>query len=109
MKKLSNCKVKQLSKPWITNGIKVAIKIKNKLCASGDEVRYKHYRNKICTLTCLSERRYYDTVWENNMVNMKNPGKESMNFYINGKKLKSHICTMVRAETERYDIVRFGG
>ena len=26
-----------------------------------------------------------------------------MNFYINGKKLKSHICTMVRAETERYD------
>ena len=41
------------------------------------------------------------------MVNMKNPGKESMNFYINGKKLKSHICTMVQAETERYDIVRF--
>ena len=38
---------------------------------------------------------------------MKNPGKESMNFYINGKKLRSHICTMVRAETERYKIVRF--
>ena len=54
MKKLSNCKVKQLSKPWITNGIKVAIKVKNKLYASGDEVRYKHYRNKICTLNTLT-------------------------------------------------------
>ena len=75
MKKLSNCNVKQLSKPWITNGIKVAIKVKNKLYASGDEVRYKHYRNKISTLIHLSERRYYDTFLENNMVNMKNSGK----------------------------------
>ena len=75
MKKLSNCNVKQLSKPWITNGIKVVIKVKNKLYASGDEVRYKHYRNKICTLIHLSERRYYDTFLENNMVNMKNSGK----------------------------------
>ena len=50
MKKLSKRKAKQLSKPWITNGIKAAIKVKNKLYASGDKVRYKHYRNKICTL-----------------------------------------------------------
>ena len=71
MKELSKRKAKQLSKPWITNGIKAAIKIKNKLYASGDKVRYKHYRNKICTLIRLSKRRYYDTFFENIMGNMK--------------------------------------
>ena len=50
MKKLSNRKAKLLSKPWVTNGIKATIKVKNKLYASGDKVRNKHYRNKICKL-----------------------------------------------------------
>jgi len=40
MKKLSNRKAKQLSKPWMTNGIKAAIKVKNKLYASGQEGHY---------------------------------------------------------------------
>ena len=71
MKKLSNRKAKQLSKPRITNGIKAAIKVKNILYTSRDEVRYKHYRNKICTLIRWSKRRYYDTFFENNMTNMK--------------------------------------
>ena len=86
IKKLSNHKAKQLSKPWITSGIKAGIKVKNKLYASGDVARYKHYKNKICTLIRLSKRRYYDTFFENNISNMKKPGKESMNFYIEGKK-----------------------
>ena len=86
MKKWSNRKAKQLSKPWLTNGIEAAIKVRNKLYATGDKVRYKHCRNKICTLTRLSKRRYYDTFFENNMGKMKKPGKESMNFYIDGKK-----------------------
>ena len=38
--------------------------------ASGYEVRYKHYRNKICTLTCLRKRRYDDTFFEDNITNM---------------------------------------
>ena len=71
MKKWFNRKAKQLSKPWLTNGIKAAIKVKNKLYETGDKVRYKHYRNKICTLIRLSKRRYYDTFFENNMGNMK--------------------------------------
>ena len=75
MEKLSNRKAKQLSKPWITNGIKAAIKVKNKLYASWDEVRYKHYRNKICTLIRFSKRRYYDTFFQNNMANMKKTWK----------------------------------
>ena len=36
MKNLSKRKPKQLSKPWITSGIRAAIKVKNKLYASGD-------------------------------------------------------------------------
>ena len=86
---------------WIINGIKVAVRVKNKLYASGDEVRYKHYRNKIFTLISVRKRKYYDTFFKNNMANMEKTwqGKESINFYIDGKKkkqtnkLKSHICT----------------
>ena len=43
VKKLSNCKVKQLSKPWITNGIKVMIKVKN--------IYYMHLEMKLGTNT----------------------------------------------------------
>ena len=43
VKKSSNCKVKQLSKPWITNGIKVAIKVKN--------IYYMHLEMKLGTNT----------------------------------------------------------
>ena len=71
MRKLSNRKAKQLSKPWITSGIRAAIKVKYKLYATGDEVRYKQYRNKISTLIRLSKRKYYDTFFENNMANIK--------------------------------------
>ena len=47
-------KAKQLYKPWITTGIKVSIAVKSKLYASGDDSRYKYYRNKICSLIRLS-------------------------------------------------------
>ena len=39
----------------------MAIKVRNKLYASGDKVGYKYYRNKIYTLIRLSKRRYNDT------------------------------------------------
>ena len=93
MKKLSNRKAKQLSKPRITNGIKAAIKVKNKLYASGDEVRYKHYRNKICTLIRLSKRRCYDTflkiIWP---TWQKLAGNQWTLTSTEKKNLKSHIC-----------------
>ena len=43
MKTMSNRKAKQLSKPWITKGIKIFIKVKNKLYASSDTTNYKIY------------------------------------------------------------------
>ena len=56
-------------------------------------LRCKHCRNKICTLVRVSKRRYYDTkiIWPT----WKKPGKESMNFYVDEKKLKvisTYIC-----------------
>ena len=80
---------------WIINGIKVTINVKNKLYAFGDEVRYRNYRNKICTLIRVRKRKYYDTFFENNMANMEKTwqGKESINFYIDGKKKKTNKQT----------------
>ena len=57
MKTISNRKAKQLCKPWITKGIRISIKVKNKLYASGDTANYKIYRNKICTSTRLSQQQ----------------------------------------------------
>ena len=87
-KKIYHRKAEQLPNPWITNGNKAAIKVRNKLYATGDKIKCKHYRNKICTLIRVSKRRYYDTFFENSMVN-----KEATNFYIHGNKTRSHICT----------------
>ena len=51
MKTISNRKAKQHSKPWITKGIRISIKVEGKLYASGNTANCKIYKNKICTLT----------------------------------------------------------
>ena len=71
MKIISNRKAKQLSKPWITQGLRTSIKIKNKLYASGDVSKYKTYRNKICSLTRISKQQYYFNFFDSNLTNMK--------------------------------------
>ena len=71
MKQLSSRKRKVLSKPWITTGLKVSIRMKNKLYPSGDEVRYKYYRNKISSLIRISKKNYYSDYFEANMPNIK--------------------------------------
>jgi hypothetical protein len=71
MKLISKRKVKQLSKPWITKGIRASIKIKNRLLASGNEIKYKLYRNSICSLTRLSKKKYYYDYFNAHITNMK--------------------------------------
>ena len=44
---------------------------KSKLYASGDDSRYKYYRNKICSLIRLRKKRYYYEYFEHNVANMK--------------------------------------
>ena len=79
---MSNLKVKQLSKPLVTTGIKASIAIKCKLHASGDDSRYKYYRNKICSLIGLSKKRYDCKYFEHNVAKLKKPGEELMTCYI---------------------------
>ena len=69
--KLTKRKAKQFSKPWITTGLKASIKVKNKLYVSGDEDKYKYYRNKICSLIRLSKKIYYQDYFERHKTNMK--------------------------------------
>ena len=71
MKVLFQCKAKQLSKPWITKRIKTSIKVKNRLFTTGDNARYKLYRNKICSLIRLSKKNYYFDYFNDNIANMK--------------------------------------
>ena len=75
MKTMSKRKAKQLSKPWITKGIQIFIKVKNKLYASSDTANYKIYRNKICTLTCLRKQQYYSKFVNDHFI-WKKRGRE---------------------------------
>ena len=45
LRSLSKRKIKRLSKPWITKGIRKSIRIKDELFFSGDRDKYKFYRN----------------------------------------------------------------
>ena len=49
LKIVSKRKAKQLSKPWITRGIRISIRKKNEVYYSGDMVKYKLRTNKILT------------------------------------------------------------
>ena len=71
MRTLSRRKAKQCSKPWITKGIRTSIKIKNKLYLSGNDTKYKFYRNKICSLTRISKKQYFCGYFQANINNMK--------------------------------------
>ena len=75
----------QLTKPWITKGMRKSIKIKNGLFNDGDKDKYKFYRNKILTLTRQSKKDYYYRYFEYNFANTKNTW-EGINELINRKK-----------------------
>ena len=71
MKTISKCKAKQFFRPWITKGLRISIRVKNKLFASGDMIKYKKCRNKIFTLTHISKQQYYTKFFNDNLTNMK--------------------------------------
>ena len=93
MKTISNRKAKQLSKPWIPKGIRISIKVKNNLYASGDTANYKIYRNKICTLTRLSKRNYYSKFFNDNLTNMKKTWEGINNVLCRGKLMNTKPIT----------------
>ena len=94
LKPVSKRKIKRLSKPWITRGLRKSIKIKNALFYSGlyEYYRslYKYYRNKITilTLTGMSKKAYYTKYFEDNLSNTKKTW-EGINNLINRKRKDS--------------------
>ena len=56
----------------MTQGIRASIKTNNKLFASGDQNKYKFYRNKINHLIQISVKRgYLHDYFEKKLMNMK--------------------------------------
>ena len=54
--KIPSARIKRnLSKPWITKGLRRSIKVKNNLMMAGDRDAYKLYRNKLTNLIRLSK------------------------------------------------------
>ena len=68
---VSKRKLKRLSKPWITNGIRTSIRIKNRLFYTNKNDSYRLYRNKITTLIRISKKQYYHRYFYTNISNMK--------------------------------------
>ena len=88
IKAVSKRKAKQLSKPWISRGLRKSIKIKSDLYHSADTAKYKLYRNKILSLSRLSKKLYYQAYFSRNLNNMKKTW-EGINTLINqNRKIK---------------------
>ena len=95
MKTMSNRKAKQFSKPWIAKGLRKSIRVKNKLYVSGDRLKYKMYRNKICTLTRISKQQYYTKFFNDNLTNMKKTW-EGINRILAGKSNNSKPISFIK-------------
>ena len=87
IKILSKRRIKQLSKPWITKGIRAAIKTKNQLFYNGDNSKYKIYRNMLTNLIRISKKNYYLSYFSENFNNMRKTW-EGINNLLNRKRNK---------------------
>lgn len=43
----------------LTKGVRTSVKVKNRLYLSGDDAKYKLYRNKICSLKCKKQLLFF--------------------------------------------------
>ena len=99
---LSRRRAKQNSKPWITQGIRLSIKVINNLYYSGDKDLYKIYRNKISTLSRQSKQLYYYAYFNENLRNMKNTWA-GINLLINRTKKNSKpISSILSTDSNKY-------
>ena len=79
VRQLTRKEVKSLAKPWVTEGIKKSIKLKQKLyqnyLKSGSSyylTKYRYYRNRISFLIKQSKQNYYYDYFKLNDKNIKN-------------------------------------
>ena len=91
-------------KPWLSEGMKKSIKIKNKLFKKSKkssnpehETKYKQYRNRLNKLLADAERKHYSEILNKNknnlkkswrilkeIINKKKQSKSCSQFFING-------------------------
>ena len=104
MKTISKFKTKLLSKPWITKGLQISIRIKNKSYASGDMIKYKDYRNKLCSLTRLSKQKYCTEFFNDNLSNMKNKTWEGVNNILSRNSKNTKPIQFMKDPNDQYSI-----
>ena len=82
-------------KPWLTTGLKNAIKTKNELYKKSlmikccrNQIRYKIYRNKLKHILIKEGKRCYANLLKSNKSNMKNHGLYWRKFSIKGNNYK---------------------
>jgi len=82
LKDVSKRRLKLLTKPWLTKGIRRSIRVKDNLFFNSNWNKYKQYRNKLTALICLSKQKYYHNFFNSNIKNMRQTnGKELMNYW----------------------------
>ena len=63
LKDVSKRRLKLLTKPWLTKGIRRSIRVKNNLFFNSNWNKYKQkYRNKLTALIRLSKQKYYQNL-----------------------------------------------
>ena len=95
IKSLSKRSAKRQAKPWITEGIRTSIKLKNKFHAIGDNVKYKYYRNKITSLIRMTKKDYYHNFFDNNISNTRKTW-EGINSLIHRKSKSSNLVRTLK-------------
>ena len=93
LRPLAKRKAKQFSKPCIPRGIRMSIKVKNTLFASGDFENYKHYRNKILTHVRCSKKLYYHSYFNDHMKNVR---KTWIGIIISSAEIKEDVSLLSR-------------
>ena len=78
MSSKNKCKKNQLNHPWFTKRIRNFYKNKLKLYKcylknpiNHNHIKYKQYRNKLNKLVILSEKLYYNDLFDKNFTNTK--------------------------------------
>ena len=110
LQQLSAKELKQLSKPWITKGLKTSIDMKNKLYRKYLKNRslyyhskFKLYRNKLNHLIKISKTNYYKTYFISNKSNMKNTWK-GIKEIIGYKNGNSNLPSKILSSTDNKEL-----
>ena len=110
LRKISNKEKKGLLKPWITRGIKVSIKVRDKLLRKSTRTKsdslykeYKYYRNLITRLKKTSFNNYYSDKFQSHFKDKKKTW-ETVNEITNHKvRKKTQIASL---KDEKGQVIR---